>query len=273
MKTFKTHLLITTSLKGGGGKSTLACALVDYLRNRKTPVAAYDADGSIGSLSDMHATRNADGLPTEVQEPLTGVTGYNIRDESRNMLIDSLSHQYPLVVHDAAGGSLAEIQRVFDEENSLGKFVRSLEALGTKMVLLHLITPDTSTIESMLIHMELTDRLGELAAHTAHVAVLNRYGNRKDADFPHWFGYTDSNGKAQGGKTRARLFAGGGAEMSLPALNDRTMAILKSLQIPFVQAVHNSHLTMVDQQRIKIFREDFAAAMSPEICALLGVAS
>ena len=61
MKNFNSYLMLTTSLKGGGGKSTLACALLDQLRHHGIPTAAYDADGAIGSLSDMHAQRDNRG--------------------------------------------------------------------------------------------------------------------------------------------------------------------------------------------------------------------
>jgi len=59
MREFTSYLLTTTSLKGGGGKSTTASALVDAMRRHDLKIAAYDADGAIGSLSDMHAARDA----------------------------------------------------------------------------------------------------------------------------------------------------------------------------------------------------------------------
>src|SRR5690554_6627784 len=87
-------LLMTTSLKGGGGKSTLANAIVDYARRTQLPLAAYDADGAIGSLSDMHASRDEAGRLVSPQNPLIGVVGYNIRDESRPMLFNSLEQNH-----------------------------------------------------------------------------------------------------------------------------------------------------------------------------------
>lgn len=269
MRSFSSYLAITNSLKGGGGKSTLACALLDFMRRHNLPIAAHDADGAIGSLSDMHATRDDEGRMRAQQDPLTGVLGYNIRDESRAMLIDSLQHGHRHILHDVAGGALMDMQRLFSDRDSLRNLFRVLQSLDACMVFLHVVTPDASTVESVALHLDLTDGLGDLADHARHVAVLNRHGNRNDQDFPHWFGYTDANGDERGGKTRQRLLDGGGAEMDLPALNDRTMAMLKVLQVPFAQAARDPRLTLVDQQRVRIFCEDFDAAMVPQVRSLL----
>jgi hypothetical protein len=271
MKNFNSYLMLTTSLKGGGGKSTLACALLDQLRHHGIPTAAYDADGAIGSLSDMHAQRDNRGRKLDEQDALHGVVGYNIRDESRALLVNSLGFGHRHILHDVAGGALVDLQRLFSDRDSLRNFSRALRDCDTCLVFLHLVTPDNSTIESVALHLDLTDALGDLAGQTRHVAVLNRHGDRTDQDFPMWFGYTDTQGTMRGGKTRQRLLDGGGAEMSLPALNERTMALLKELRMPFAQACRDRRLTLIGQQRISIFCEDFNAAMSPQVRQLIGL--
>ena len=279
MPNFQTYMGVTTSLKGGGGKSTLACALLDNIRHKNTPVAAFDADGSVGSLIDMHGLRDDDGYLLHDQDPRKGVSGYNIRDDTRTELFESLGNQDCFILHDVAGGALGDLQRVLsDADDGLRDFFRGLQAQNACIVFMHLITPDRSTVESLAMHMDITDQLGSTAAgdlgiHGRHIAVLNRHGHRKDQDFPHWFGYVDTKGVERGGKTRKRLLEAGGAEMDLPALSDRTMALVKELQIPFRLAVHDPRISLTDQQKVSIFCEKFDAAMSPKVRGLLGLPS
>lgn len=276
MQKFKSYLAVTTSLKGGSGKSTFACAMLDNLRNGGASVAAFDADGAIGSLIDMHGSRDEDGNLLEEQIPTEGVFAYNIRDPSRSVLFESLGSEAPLILHDVAGGALADWERVLsDADDGLQDFFQGIQEQDACVVFLHLITPDRSTVESVAMHMDITDRLGDTAAgdlsnHARHIAVLNRYGNRKNEDFPDWFGYEDANGVTRGGKTRKRLLDSGGAEMELPAVSDRTMALLKALQIPFKQAVQDPRLDLTNRQIISNFRKKFDAAMSVQVRALLG---
>ncbi|WP_281968926.1 hypothetical protein [Roseovarius nanhaiticus] len=264
-------LLMTTSLKGGGGKSTLANAFVDYARRMQLPMAAYDADGAIGSLSHMHASRDARGNLVSPQDPLCGVVDYNIRDDTRSMLFNSVDKGHTLIMHDMAGGSLMDVQRVLDDHDGLTNFFRGMNATGTLPVFLHLVTPDASTVASVKRHLDLTEELGALAQEARHIAVLNRHGNRKDRDFPDWFGYVDGEGVTWGGKTRARLFDMGGAEMDLPSLNDRTMALVKDLRVPFSDAVDNKRLDANDRLRVRIFVQDFEKALTPQVRHLTGI--
>jgi hypothetical protein len=277
MQKFTTYMAVTTSLKGGGGKSMFACAMLDNLRHGGVFVAAYDADGAVGSLIDMHGSRDKDGKLLEQQNPTEGVYAYNIRDGSRTMMFESLGSGAPLVLHDVAGGALGELERVLsDADDGLQDFFQGIQEQDACVVFMHLITPDRSTVESVAMHLDITDRLGDTAAgdlsnHARHIAVLNRYGNRKNEDFPDWFGYEDANGVTRGGKTRKRLLESGGAEMELPAVSDRTMALLKALQIPFKQAVQDPRLDLTNRQIISNFRKKFDAAMSVQVRALLGL--
>lgn len=271
MKSYKSYLMLTTSLKGGGGKSMFACALLDYLRHHGIQTAAYDADGAIGSLSDMHALRDANGNQLDEQGALDGVVGYNIRDDDRTMLINSLGFGHKHILHDVAGGALVELQRLFADQDSLKNFARVLRDCDTCVVFFHLLTPDISTIKSVALHMKLTAALGDLSSYTRHVAVLNRQGNRTEHDFPMWTGYLDAQGEMRGGKTRQRLLESGGAEMHLPAVNERTMGMLKDLGLSFGNACRDRRLSLIDQQRISIFREDFDEAMTAGVRQQIGL--
>lgn len=274
MTDFEKYPIMPISMKGGSGKSAFANALLNYLRSSGVPVAAYDADGAVGSLSSMHAQRDAEGQSIEPQCPLEGVVDYNIRDNSRDMLINSLKPDHKHVLHDLAGGALVEIQRATSDQDGLKNFFRVLRDVNACAVFFHLITPDDSTVESVAMHLDLTDRLSEdLKAHCRHVAVFNLQGERSVDDFPVWYGYRDDKGLSLGGETRKRLLNNGGVEMAMPSLNERTMSLLKALHVPFSVGQRDSRLLLADQQRIRNFTEDFEAALTPEVRALMGLST
>lgn len=267
----KKYLHMTTSLKGGGGKSTFGCALVDCLRSEGVSVAAFDADGTIGTLSDMHATRDADGQMTESQDPLIGVQSYSIRDTSRDTLINSLGCGAAHIVHDVAGGALVDMQRIFDDRDSFAKLFHTLREFDACAVFWHLVTPDKSTTDSVERHLDMTQHLGDLSAHCRHMAVLNCQGGRDDQEFPHWYGYYDATGALRGGQVRERLYAAGGQELKLPALKERTMSLVKACQKPFGEAVSDPRLTLIEQQRISMFVKDFAKQLTTPVRTAAGL--
>lgn len=269
----KQFLLATTSLKGGTGKSTFAGLLLSALRSRGVKIAGYDADGAIGTLSDMCAERDEAGDPLEEQDPLMGVSGYNIRDNSRDMFLNSLgaSHQY--ILHDLAGGALADLKRICGDAESLDRLLRVLDRNNVQFLLFHVITPDVSTIDSVAQHLDLFDQSKELANFVQHVAVLNNQNNRVKDDFPIWFGYQDAAGETKGGNTRKRLLSLGGFEMNLPALSDRTMSLLKELHVSFHDAACAPRLSFVDQQRIQTFIEEFDVELNSGLAQHIGVST
>ncbi|MFW2590131.1 hypothetical protein [Sagittula sp. SSi028] len=268
---FSKYLHITTSLKGGGGKSTFGCALLDCLRSEHVSVAAFDADGAIGSLSDMHATRDADGQMVKPQDPLIGVQSYNIRDTSRDTLINSLGCEAKHIVHDVAGGALVDMQRLFDDHGSFANLFQTLRECDACAVFWHLVTPDKSTTDSVERHLDMTQNLGDLSTYCRHMAVLNRQGGRDDQAFPHWYGYYDATGELRGGQIRERLHAAGGQELDLPALKERTMSLVKSCQKPFGDAVSDPRLTLIEQQRILMFTKDFAGQLTTPVRTAAGL--
>ena len=263
-------LLMTTSLKGGTGKSLFACALLDYLRTQGHPTGAYDGDGAIGTLSAMHATRDGD-MMIAPQDPLTGVLAYNVREESRDTLIQSAEHHHGTNLHDLAGGALADLKRIFDDQGGLENLFAVFADLNIHPGFCHLITPDKATVESVAVHLDMIDSLGELGGIAGHIAILNQRGLLTKDDYPFWYGIKHKEGHETGGKTRSRLLAQGGAEMFLPHINERTLALAKNLNMPFSQATHTPKLDLVDRQRIRQFMTAFTKAITPEVGAVLGV--
>lgn len=267
----RSTLLMTTSLKGGTGKSFFACAALDYLRTQNHPVAAYDGDGTIGTLSAMHASKDAKGNHQDHQDPLTGVVGYNVRDDSRALLIESSQQHNGVLLHDLAGGALFDIKRIFDDQDGFSNLFNVFQNLNIRPVFCHLITSDKSTVDSTARHLDMMDDLGDIGQNADHLAVLNLRGMLKRDDFPFWYGFKASDGHKKGGKTRDRLLARGGVEMTLPHINEGTLALAKNCNMPLSKAVHETSLTVVERQRIQNFNMAFANAVTPEVRALMGL--
>jgi len=271
MKVFSKYIIVSTGQKGGSGKSTFLSTIADVLRSEQRTIAVFDGDGSIGSLSDMHGTRDEDGKLLMQQDPRVGVGSYDIRSDSRITLINSLALDTPHILHDLAGGSLVELQRIFADQDGLTKLFRALHSVDACIVFCHVITPDIGTVDSVRMTLDLIQNLGDLSSNARHIAVLNRHGGRRDDAFPLWFGETDTTGNQRGGKTRARLSADGGLEMDLPGLEDRLMARMQQRHLSFTQACNDPSLMIDEQIKSKLYLEDFKTSFRPEIRQIMGL--
>ena len=98
-----------------------------------------------------------------------------------------------------------------------------------------------------------------------HVAVVNLKHGRVPFDFPFWFGFDDAAGVRKGGKTRERLLAGGGVEVTFPALPAGTFAKLDSENVPFSDAANVRLLTITERAHVAKFLNDFRAALAPAL--------
>ncbi|MGH1575536.1 hypothetical protein ACRAWG_39115 (plasmid) [Methylobacterium sp. P31] len=135
------RLVLVTSEKGGVGKSVTARTFVEYLREGGTRVAAYDADGSVGGLVRVLGTRDGAGEVLDEQDPAIGVGYYNIRDAAEShTLLNCLGTQEPLIVHDLAGGSLADLTRITDMGEGLDDLLVAVDENGYRLTVLHLIS-------------------------------------------------------------------------------------------------------------------------------------
>lgn len=271
MKNFDHYVLATTSIKGGCGKSMFACALVDYLRGSGVEIAAFDADCRVGTLSCMHAERDSDGNILDAQDPVRGVNLYSIRNETRETFADSIATGRRLILHDIAGGALENLQQIFGDREALKNLARVLRDLNAVLVFIHAVTPDDATVASVATYLDLTEALGPLGVHTRHIAFLNLQGQRDPGNFPTWVGYEDADGTPRGGNTRKRLLRAGGTEIKLPALDESTAEHVKSLGVPFAAAERDRRLRLAEQQRVRNFREDFSAELTPEARDLMGL--
>lgn len=254
-------MILFTSEKGGSGKSFAACAVVDYLRASGQEVAAYDSDGAVGALSTMHATKAEDGFPADHQDPTKGVVIYNVReDESRPELVNSLAHGYSLVLHDMAGGGLADLMRIQDNSEGIKRLLRAIRSAGYRVVFVHLLNTTSAATASIGTYLDVIEEAGEAAGIVSHIALLNRKFGKRDESFKYWRG-AQINGTTRGGATRERFLAAGGIETELPVLDDATNAEIDWRGLTFKDAEVNPAFTLSQQQHVLNFRMDVAEAL------------
>lgn len=244
--------------KGGTGKSTCAAAVTDHLRASGIQIAAFDADGTVGSLVRALGIRDQSGKVEERQDPLCGVSTYNLRsDQQRHILLDSMGQQYDVLCHDMPGGALMDISRIADagQGDGLEAFLTALKSNNYRLVLLHLVSPDPASVVSIERYMQL------VGSEADHIAVINRTFGRPDSDFPWWFGF-DSGGRRMGGKTRAKLLALGGAEISLPHMPAGTVQKIAAHQLRFSEAGKSKLLTITEQSHVTTFTREFGSQLA-----------
>ena len=257
------RVALVASEKGGVGKSVFARTLVDWLRFSGYRVAAYDADGGIGATLRVLGERGDNGALKPAQDPLIGVGYYNGRaEDERNLLLDSIASGEGLYVHDLAGGLLADLTRIVDGGEGLTGLLDAFESHGYRLAIFHVISPDIGSAQSVARWLDL---IGDRADH---VAVVNLKHGRPPADFPFWYGHDDAAGVRKGGKTRERLLAAGGVQVTFPGLPSGTFAKLDAENIPFSNAANAGLLTITERAHVAKFVNEFRAALAPALPVL-----
>ena len=244
--------------KGGVGKTMTARVLLDIYRSEGTKAAAYDADGAVGGLARLYATRADDGAIVEVQDPMDGVAFYDLRsDRERNVFLDSVGLDAPVILHDLPGGSTIDLQRIVDGGEGVSGLLDTFELHGVRMTLLHVVDNEIESAQSVGSHL---DMFGD---RVDHVAVLNMRECKGMADFPYWSGFKDAQGKERYGKARARLLEMGGKEIQLPALPPATRAKINAERLTFSKAAQSPTLTITEKAHVAKFLRDFTANLEP----------
>ena len=260
------RVVLVTSEKGGVGKSVTARTLVEHLRLGGTRVAAYDADGGVGSLLRVLGSRDEAGELLDEQDPTVGVGYYNIRaDDERATLLNCVASGEPLIVHDLAGGSLADLARISDMGEGLDDLLAAFAGQGYRPIVLHLISSEVAATQSVARWIELAgDRVD-------HVAIRNTRWGKAEADFPFWHGYIDGRGESRGGKIRRRVLEEfGGLEISLPPLPAGTFAKIDADALPFAVAADAARLTIAERSHVARYLRESAVAFE-RLRPLLGL--
>lgn len=252
------RVILVASEKGGVGKSVAARALIGQLRTEGTPVAAYDADGGVGALVRVLGTRDASGRLEPEQNATAGVGYYNVRaDGERNQVLDTIGTGDSLIVHDLAGGSLADLMRIVDNGEGLEGLLATFAEHGYRVTVAHVLSPDIGSVHSVARWLDVAEDKVD------HVAIRNTRWGKAETDFPYWHGFTDAKGASKGGKARERLLAMGGVEIDLPAIPAGTYAKVDAENLPFASAVSDGALTITERAHIQKFVRDFATSLDP----------
>ncbi|WP_193227876.1 nucleotide-binding protein [Aureimonas psammosilenae] len=260
------RVLLVTSEKGGVGKTLWTSSFLTLTRNEGVKIAAFDADGSVGGLARLCATKDADGEVSEQQDPLVGVGFYAGRSDRDSLrLMTSAEEEYPLVLHDLAGGFLTQLMKMVDGGKGLEGFLETFAEQGYRVTFVHMISSDIAAASSVANYLKAT------GSNADHVCVVNEHFGELEADFPFWYGFTDEQGEAMGGKTRAGLLGREGAvEIKMPALDRVTSVKLSAFGFPPARADESKSLHGYEKMRARKFAQKFAASIAPAR-ALLGL--
>lgn len=249
IKTAKKILAVAASQKGGCGKSAKIRFLAQVGRWRGHEIAVYDADSLIGTTHRALGSRDATGKLLAEQDPLLGAARYSLRLEGqRDQLLNSLVTGASTILHDLPGGSMLDMAKVVDggRDGRFDTFLSTVAAYGYHLTLLHLITPEISTIHST------GQYLKAFGADARHVAVLNRAFGADGDDFAVWFN----------SRTRKELLAIGGREINLPSLKPSVMAKLDHLHLPITVEVPNPALTVAEGGNLLAFRNAYEVELN-----------
>ena len=241
-------LAAVVSQKGGCGKSFKTRCLVQAGRYRGHQVGVYDGDSFIGTTYRALGSRDGNGRLLTEQDPLVGAGQYSLRlDGQREELLNSLATGANTLVHDLPGGAMLDVARVVDSgrEGRFDTLLSTVAAYGYSLTLLHLVTPEISTIHSV------KQYLRAFGSEARHVAVLNRAFGSDDDDFAVWFG----------SRTRKDLLSLGGREMNLPALKPSVLIKLDSAHLPFTLEIPHPLLTVAAGGNLLAFRRAYMAQL------------
>lgn len=249
IKIAKKILAVAASQKGGCGKSANIRFLAQVGRSRGHEIAVYDADSMIGTTYRALGSRNAAGELLAEQDPLVGAARYSLRlAGQRDQLLNSLATGASTILHDLPGGALLDMAKVVDggRDGRFDTLLSTVAAYRYSLTLLHLVTPDLSTIHS------LGQYLRAFGGDARHVAVLNRAFGADDDDFAIWFA----------SHTRKELLALGGREMNLPALKPSVLSKIDSLHLPVTLEIPHPKLTVAEGGNLLAFRKAYTAELN-----------
>jgi hypothetical protein len=228
------RLVLSTSDKGGAGKSTWARAYAEMLIKHQIPTMAYDCDKRNAQLYRFY-----NKAFSSAYESGAGVIrlDLSVRGGSDVLInnLESANTQIVLVDFPAGGGELLE---------KLDKEIRLFDTLketGYKMTAVSVLTRVKDAVNSL---RTLLDYCGDRADY---VAVKNLFYGE-----PHKFKRFDSS------KTSNILLERGGIIINMPDLQDDTVDLLDDKDLTYSAAQErDSQIPFADKRRIKVFLEEF----------------
>jgi hypothetical protein len=138
--------IFALSNKGGVGKTMLAKAFTDYLRDSQRRAAVFDTDGDVKGLLKLYG-RQADNGETFINDPMNAVGYFDMQvADDRENIINATEAGSQILFFDTPAGS---IRKIFTGLRSAERFVRTFNAEGYKVVLMLLVDPYDDTIDGI----------------------------------------------------------------------------------------------------------------------------
>ena len=248
--------IFVCSQKGGAGKTTFARALLDVLRCEGYTVAAYDADGNVGQLFQHHGLRDARGVLLARQDPCVGCGFFDIRaDDDRDLLLNALATEPPILLFDLPGGVVGELGKVVDGGDTPCGLFGEYRDRGYAVTIVVVMTPVHASVRTV------QHSINAFGTTVRYVAVKNLAFGAEDA-----FVLFDGL-RLPPSRGKQALLEHGGVIVAMPALEPRSYALLDIYNLGYVEAVRGQgsggRMPIADRVRVRHWLQEFDRSLTP----------
>jgi len=262
--------IFVCSQKGGAGKTTFARGLLEVLRYEGRTVAAYDADGAVGQLLQYEGLRDRKGALLPCQDPRVGCGDFDIRDDDdRDILLNALMDEPPVLLFDLPGGVVGELGKVLDEGDAPRSLFGEYRAQGYAITVVVVMTPVKASVRTVQHSIE------SFGDAVNYIAVKNLAFGGPD-DFINFDGCDQDGVKLPVSEGKKALLQQDGMILNMPALDPRSYAWLDVWDLSYLEAIEGRRqgrrLPMAHQLRVKKWLGQFDEMLTPAR-ALLGFES
>lgn len=253
--------IFVCSQKGGAGKTTFARALLDVLRCEGYTVAAYDADGNVGQLFQHHGLRDARGVLLARQDPCVGCGFFDIRaDDDRDLLLNALATEPPILLFDLPGGVVGELGKVVDGGDTPCGLFGEYRDRGYAVTIVVVMTPVHASVRTV------QHSINAFGTTVRYVAVKNLAFGAEDA-FVLFDGCDQDGLRLPPSRGKQALLEHGGVIVAMPALEPRSYALLDIYNLGYVEAVRGQgsggRMPIADRVRVRHWLQEFDRRLTP----------
>ena len=253
--------IFVCSQKGGAGKTTFARALLDVLRCEGYTVAAYDADGNVGQLFQHHGVRDARGVLLARQDPCVGCGFFDIRaDDDRDLLLNALATEPPILLFDLPGGVVGELGKVVDGGDAPCGLFGEYRDRGYAVTIVVVMTPVQASVRTV------QHSIDAFGTTVRYVAVKNLAFGGEDT-FVLFDGCDQDGLRLPPSRGKQALLEHGGVIVAMPALEPRSYALLDIYNLGYIEAVRGhgpgDRMPIADRVRVRHWLQEFDRRLTP----------